>query len=97
MTIDFKNNRIYHFDREIKCKEHKPISSEFREIEVLSDGRILIVEDYFKYKNGDKSNLYCLNQNMEVECFYPLQILITQVWQLCRFYNKWQSDFREYF
>jgi len=71
MTIDFKNNRIYHFDREIKCKEHKPISSEFREIEVLSDGRILIVEDYFKYKNGDKSNLYCLNQNMEVEWFLP--------------------------
>ena len=51
--------------------EHKPISTEFSEIEVLSDGRILIVEDYYKYKNGDKSNLYCLNQNMKVEWFLP--------------------------
>ena len=71
MTIDFKNNKIYHYDKENKLKEHKPISSEFSEIEVLSDGRLLIIEDYYKYENGDKSNLYCLNQSMEIEWFLP--------------------------
>jgi len=71
MTIDLKNNRIYHLDKEMKLKEHKPISTEFSKIEVLSDGKLLIVEDYFKYENGEKSNLYCLNQDIEIEWFLP--------------------------
>ena len=83
MTIDFKNISIYHFDSKNKKVEHKPISTEFKEIEVLPDGRILIVEDYYKYKNGDKSNLYCLNQNMEIEWFLP-------------FVNKIHSDMDNY-
>ena len=71
MTIDFKNNRIYHFDKALKLKEHRPISADFKEIEVLHDGRLLIIEDYNKYENGEKSNLYCLNQNLEIEWFLP--------------------------
>jgi|SRR5690606_27248699 hypothetical protein len=71
MTIDFKNNRIYHFDEDLKLTEHKPISTEFKEIEVLSNGKILVLEDYYKYENGNKSNLYCINQHMEIEWFLP--------------------------
>jgi|GEM_PF-2588096 len=61
MTIDFKNNRIFHFDQDLNLTEHKPISTEFKEIEVLSNGRILIVENYHEYDNDGKSNLYCIN------------------------------------
>lgn len=75
MTIDFKNNRIYHFDKDLNLTEHKPISTEFKEIEVLSNGKILVVENYYKYENGDNSNLYCINQKMEIEWFlsYPYE------------------------
>ena len=51
--------------------EHKPISTEFKEIEVLSNGKILVVENYYEYENGDNSNLYCINQQMEIEWFLP--------------------------
>jgi len=51
--------------------EHKPISTSFVEIEVLQDGRLLIIEDYSEYNNSNKSNLYCLNQNMKIEWFLP--------------------------
>jgi hypothetical protein len=71
MTIDFKNNRIYHFDKDLNLAEHKPISTEFMEIEVLRNGKLLIVENYYQYDNDDKSNLYCLNHRMEVEWFLP--------------------------
>ena len=33
--------------------------------------QILIIEDYYKYENGELSNLYCLNQNLEIEWFLP--------------------------
>jgi hypothetical protein len=71
MTIDFKNNRIYHFDKDLNLTEHKPISTEFKEIEVLANGKILVVENYYEYENGDNSNLYCINQQMEIEWFLP--------------------------
>jgi len=71
MTIDFKNNRIYHFDKDLSLIEHKPISTEFKEIEVLSNGKILVVENHYEYENGDNSNLYCINQKMEIEWFLP--------------------------
>lgn len=71
MTIDFRNNRIYHFDENLRLKEQKPFSTNFSHIEVLENGKVLIIENYYKYENGDKSNLYCLNQNIEVEWFLP--------------------------
>lgn len=71
MTIDFRNNRIYHYDENRNLKEHKPFSSTFSHIEILSNRKLLIIEDYYKYENGDKSNLYCLNKNFEVEWFLP--------------------------
>lgn len=69
MTIDIKNNLIYHFDENRNRKEHRAISTSFSQIEVLNDGRILVLENYYKYENGHKSNLYCLNQNIEIEWF----------------------------
>ncbi len=71
MTIDFRNNRIYHFDENRKLKEHKPFSSSFSHMEILPNGKLLIIEDYFKYENGDISNLYCLNQDFKVEWVLP--------------------------
>jgi hypothetical protein len=71
MTIDIRNNRIYHFDEKINKKEHRPFSTNFSQIEVLNDGRILVLENYYKYENGQKSNLYCLNQKIEIEWFLP--------------------------
>jgi hypothetical protein len=74
MTIDLENNLIYHFDENRNKREHKPISTNFSQIEVLSDGRILVLENHNKYENGLKSNLYCLNQNIEIEWFLPTDI-----------------------
>ncbi len=71
MTIGFKNNRIYHFDKDLTLVEHKPFSTIFKEIEVLPNGNILVIENYFDYENRGKSNLYCLNQEMEIEWFLP--------------------------
>ena len=71
MTIDFRNNRIYHFNKDSTLKEHRPISSEFSEIEVLPNGKILVIENYYKYENEHKSNLYCINPQMEIEWFLP--------------------------
>lgn len=42
MTIDIKNNLIYSVDRSKNRKEHKAISTNFSQIEVLKDGRILV-------------------------------------------------------
>ena len=71
MTIDFKNHRIYHFNKDINLTEHLPISTDFKEIEVLSNGDILVIENYYKYENEGKSNLYCLNQQLKIEWFLP--------------------------
>ncbi|REG88754.1 hypothetical protein [Flavobacterium aquicola] len=74
MTIDLKNNTIYHIDANRNKKVHKAISTSFSQIEVLNDGRILVLENYYKYENEQKSNLYCLNQNIEIEWFLPTGI-----------------------
>lgn len=66
MTIDFKNNEIYWCDKTFKKFTHRPISTSFKEIEVLKNGNILVLEEGFKYSNNNKSNLYCLNRNMEL-------------------------------
>ena len=74
MIIDIKNNLIYNVDEFRNRKEHKAISTNFSQIEVLKDGRILVLENYYEYENGQKSNLYCLNQNIEIEWFLPTGI-----------------------
>ena len=74
MTIDLRNNSVYHFDENLIKKEHKAISTSFSQIEVLKDGRILVLENYYKYENGQKSNLYCLNYKIEIEWFLPTGI-----------------------
>lgn len=71
MTIDFKNNRIFHFDEELNVREHKPISTEFKEIEVLPNGCILVIENYSGYENGERSNLYCIDRHMAILWFLP--------------------------
>jgi hypothetical protein len=69
MTVELKNNRIYHYDENRKLKEHFAFSTDFSQFEVLKDGRILIMEKYYKYENGNNSNLYCVNQDLEIEWF----------------------------
>jgi len=45
MKIDLENNIIIWFTENVDKHSHKPLSTSFKEIEVLSDGRILIIED----------------------------------------------------
>jgi len=71
MRIDLKNDLIIGFNTTSKRIEHKPLSTNFKEIEILQDGRILIIEDYYNYKYKDYSNLYCLNRKMEIDWFLP--------------------------
>jgi len=73
MKIDFKNNVLIWFDEDVKLHEHKPFSTEFKEIEILKNGNILVIEDYTGYSYLNKSNLYCLNRKLEVQWFldYP--------------------------
>ena len=69
MTIELRFNRIYHYDENRNLKEHIAFSTNFSHFEVLKDGRILVMENYYKYENGENSNLYCVNQNVEIEWF----------------------------
>jgi hypothetical protein len=71
MKIDIYNNSIYNVDENGNRKEHKAISTKFSQIEILKDGRILVLENYYQYKNGENSNLYFLNENLEIEWFVP--------------------------
>lgn len=73
MTIEIQNNLIYNFDKNRIKKEHKPLSTNFSQIEVLNDGRVLILEDYYKFKYEQKSNLYCLSQDIFIDWFLPTQ------------------------
>jgi len=67
MKIDFKNNVIAWFDENVKLHAHKPLSTSFKEIEVMKDGKILILEDYYEFQFNGKSNLYCLSRKLELE------------------------------
>ncbi len=69
MTIELKNNRIYHYDENRNLKEHVAFSTKFSHFEILNDGRILVMENYYEYENGENTNLYCINQNVEIEWF----------------------------
>ena len=72
MVINFRNNCIVYNDENSLRRQHKPLSTSFSEIEVLADGRILVIENYYKFDYQDKSNLYCLNRILEIDWFLPL-------------------------
>ena len=72
MIIDFSDNSISYVTEAINLKKHTPLSTSFSKIEVLKDGRLLIMENYYKYQFEDKSNLYCLNRELEIEWFLPI-------------------------
>jgi hypothetical protein len=69
MTVAIKNNRIFHYDENGTLKEHFGFSTQFSHFEILKDGRLLVMENYYNYENGENSNLYCINQHIEVEWF----------------------------
>ena len=71
MQIDLRHNVIIGFDRNNKRIELNPLSTTFSRIEFLKDGRILIIEDYYKFLYKGLSNLYCLNRNLEIDWFLP--------------------------
>ena len=73
MTIELRFNRIYHYDEKKKLKEHFAFSTDFAQFEILNDGRILVMENYYKYENGENSNLYCINQDIEIEWFAEIR------------------------
>ncbi len=75
MKIDFKNNEIIWFEENVKKHSHKPLYTSFKEIEVLENGKILIIEDYTNFNLNGKSNLYCLNRLLEIEWHleYPIE------------------------
>jgi hypothetical protein len=72
MIIDFKNDCITYFAENFQAKVHKPFSTSFSEIEVLKDGRIIVIEDYYEFKFETQSNAYCLNRELEIDWFLPL-------------------------
>jgi hypothetical protein len=69
MIIDFENNCIWYRSENFQQKTHTPFSTNFKAIEILKDGRILVLEDYYKFSFEGKSNLYCLNRYLEVDWF----------------------------
>jgi hypothetical protein len=70
MKIDLRNNQILRFENG-KLKTHKPLSTEFKEIEILLNGKILVIEGYYSFKYENHSNLYCLNRNLEIDWYLP--------------------------
>ena len=69
MTIDLIRKRIYHIDENRNLKEHFAFCTNFSHFEILNDGRVLVMENYYGYENLGNSNLYCINQNLEIEWF----------------------------
>ena len=52
MTIELRNNRIYHRDENGTLKEHFSFSTNFSHFGVLNDGKILVIENYFNIANN---------------------------------------------
>ena len=69
MKISLKNDTITCVDENFTHKTHLPLSTSFKEIEVLKDGRILVCEDYYKFEYHGKSNIYCLNRTLDIDWF----------------------------
>jgi hypothetical protein len=72
MKIDIKENKITRFDENRIKKEHLPFSTGFDEIEVVPDGRLIILENFRDFDHNGKSNVYCLNRNLEIDWYLPL-------------------------
>jgi len=72
MKISFKDNTITCVDERNKYIMHLPLSTPFKEIEILKDGRLLVCEDYYQFESKGKSNLYCLSRTLGIDWFLPL-------------------------
>ena len=72
MIIDLKHNEIKRYENGSKLSV-VPLSTSFSEFEILPNGKILVIEDYYKFNYRKKSNLYCLNRNVEIDWFLPFQ------------------------
>ncbi|HTK21497.1 MAG TPA: hypothetical protein VL442_18385 [Mucilaginibacter sp.] len=72
MRIDFRNNCIVYNNENWLHKKRTPLSTNFSEIEVLMDGRILVLEYDYKFQHQNLSNLYCLDRELEIDWFLPL-------------------------
>jgi hypothetical protein len=78
MKIDLLKNEISLVNEFGNNKKHLPLSTKFNEIEILTDGRLLVCEDYFGFNHSSKSNLYCLNKNLDIEWFLPMPDLSSE-------------------
>jgi len=74
MKIDLRNNEIVWFTANGETNLHKPLSTTFKEIEILNDGRLLIIEDYNDFNYQNKSNLYCLNRQLKIDWFLDFPV-----------------------
>lgn len=74
MIIEITFNKLYSFDEKGVRKEHRPISTKFNHFQILNNGYILVIEEQFNYFNDGKSNLYCLNKNLEIQWFLPFRL-----------------------
>nr|WP_067055015.1 hypothetical protein [Mucilaginibacter sp. L294] len=78
MKIDLLNNVISLVDEFGVGKKQSPLSTRFKEVEILTDGRLLVCEDYFEFNYRGKSNLYCLNSALDIEWFLPMPSLSSE-------------------
>ena len=78
MKIDLVNNVICLVDEFGISKKLSPLSTRFKDVEILIDGRLLVCEDYFEFSYQDKSNLYCLNRALDIEWFLPMPSLSSE-------------------
>ncbi len=69
MKIDIRNNELSRLSEDQTRFSHKALSTSFKVIELLPDGRILVLEDYYQFEYIGKSNLYCLNRDLEIAWF----------------------------
>jgi hypothetical protein len=72
LNINIKDNTITGFDKNLKRKQHLPLSTRFDQIEVLDNDCILVCEYYYKFDLNGKSNIYCLNRFLDIVWFLPL-------------------------
>jgi hypothetical protein len=56
MNIEVKKNTICLIDENGIAIEHKAFSTDFSQVEIIRNCKILVLENYYKYKNGQKSN-----------------------------------------
>ena len=69
MKIDLEKLSISTFDSQYIEKKHLPLSTSFKEIEILFDGSVLIREDYYNYDYYGNSNIYRIDRNLNIKWF----------------------------